>query len=338
MPKSLTRLRTFVACATIAGSLSTPLSAQVLRFAELDAEAIGRLDRARTVVIIPGGILEQHGPLIPVDADGIRNERIADDVAAAVAARPGWTAVILPTVPLGASGFERMAGRAGFPGSVAVRASTLQAVFSDMADALGAQGFRWIFVVHGHGDPDHNRALDLAGDYFNDTYGGTMVHLLGRLGCQAESVGAPPAALFGPQAAAADAESPHAGALETARTWYLRPELVDSVELRNARDVTAPGPPAWAQAGSAPDWPGYVGAPRYATLELGRWIYERESAGCTGLAMRLLDGADESTIRRYADEMRAIPPVREAMDAQQREDDAQGERQARWRAQAPRRP
>lgn len=338
MTPSLTRVRARVAAAIVAASLATPLSAQVLRFAEMDAEAIGRLDPTRTVVIIPGGILEEHGPLISVDADGIRNERIARDVAAAVAARPGWTALILPTVPLGASGFERIAGRAGFPGTVAVRASTLQAVFSDMADALGAQGFRWVFVVHGHGDPNHNRALDLAGDYFNDTYGGTMVHLLGRRGCQAESVGTPPATLWSAEAAAADAESPHAGALETARTWYLRPELVDSVELRNARDVTAPGAPAWARAGSAPDWPGYVGAPRYATLELGRWIYERESAGCTGLAMRLLDGADESTIPRYADEMRAIPPVRADMDAQEREDDAQGERQARWRAQAPPRP
>lgn len=338
MPRSTTRV--FLIFWMVSGILAAPApaAAQVLRFAEMDAAAIGRLDRARTVVIIPGGILEEHGPYLAVDADGIRNERIAADVAAAVAARPGWTAVILPTVPLGASGFERIAGRPGFPGSVTVRASTLQAVFSDMADALGAQGFRNVFVVHGHGDPNHNRALDLAGDYFNDTYGGLMVHLLGRRGCQAESVGAPPAALFGPEAAAADAESPHAGALETARTWYLRPELVDSVALRRARDITAPGKPAWVQAGAAADWPGYVGAPRFATLELGRWIYERESASCTAMALRLLDGEDEATIPRYADEMRSVPPIREDMDAQLREDDAQAERQARWRAQAPRRP
>lgn len=322
----------------VSAILAAPAAGQVLRFAEMDAASIGRLDRARTVIIIPGGILEEHGPLLAVDADGIRNERIARDVAAAVAARPGWTAVILPTVPLGSSGFERMAGRPGFPGSVAVRASTLQAVFTDMADALGAQGFRTIFVVHGHGDPNHNRALDLAGDYFNDTYDGLMVHLLGRVGCQAESVGTPPEALYGAVAMSADAGSPHAGALETARTWYLRPDLVDSVALRRAPDVTAAGPGEWAEAGQAPNWPGYVGAPRYATLQLGRWIYEREAAGCTQMALRLLDGADEAAIPRYADGMRSIPPVRAAMDAQQAEDDAQAERQARWRAQAPTRP
>jgi creatinine amidohydrolase/Fe(II)-dependent formamide hydrolase-like protein len=322
----------------LTGTFASSAGAQVLRFEQMDAAALARLDRARTVVIIPGGILEEHGPHLPVNADGYRNERIAEDVAAAVAARPGWAALVLPTVPLGSGSFELMAGRPGFSGSVPVRAATLQAVFSDLGDALGAQGFRHVFVVHGHGDPNHNRALDLAGDYFRATYGGRMVHLLGRRGCQAESAGAPPAALFGPAAEAADAGSPHAGALETARTWYLRPDLMDSVALRGLRDVTAAGPGEWVQAARAEDWPGYVGAPRFAGLELGRWIMERESAGCTQLALRLVNGADEAAIPRYADEMRAIPPIREALDALLRAEAAQAERQARWQAQAPPRP
>lgn len=315
-----------------------PAQAQVLRWAELNTAQVAALDPARTVVLIPGGILEEHGPHIPVNADGYRNEQITEAVAAAVTARPGWTAVILPMVPIGAAAFNRMGGRPSFPGSVAVRAATVQAVFTDFVDALGAQGFRHVFVVHGHGDPNHNRALDLAGDYFRVTYGGMMVHLLGRVGCQAENVGPPPPELFGAEAAEADAGSPHAGALETARTWFLRPDLVDSVALRRVRDVPAAGPGEWMEAGAAPDWPGYVGAPRFATLELGRWIMERETAGCTELALRLLDGVDEATVPRYADQMLAIPPVREIMDAHLREDEAQAARQAAWQAQAPRRP
>jgi creatinine amidohydrolase/Fe(II)-dependent formamide hydrolase-like protein len=338
MTRPFPRPRTLCAALGLALLLAAPVRAQVLRFEELDAGTIGRLDRARTVVIIPGGILEQHGPLLPVNADGYRNERIARDLAAAVAARPGWTALLMPTVPLGAFGFETAAARPGFPGSVAVRASTLRAVFSDLGDALAAQGFRTVFVVHGHGDPNHNRALDLAGDYFHDTHGGMMVHLLGRRGCQAESVGAPPAAMWSPEAERADAGSPHAGALETARTWFLRPDLVDSVALRRAPDITAAGPAEWARAAAAADWPGYVGAPRFATLEQGRWIMERESALCTDLALRLLDGADEADIPRYADEMRAIPPLREMLDGLLQAEEAQAARQAAWQAQAPARP
>jgi Creatinine amidohydrolase len=93
---------------------ATDARAQVLRLAEMDAAAVARLDRARTIVIIPGGILEEHGPHLPVNADGYRNERIAADVAAAVAARPGWAALVLPTVPLGSGSFELTAGRPVF--------------------------------------------------------------------------------------------------------------------------------------------------------------------------------------------------------------------------------
>lgn len=335
----MTRSATIRAFAVLLALTFPPSArAQVLRYGEMDAEAIARLDRARTVIIIPGGILEQHGPLLPTNADGYRNERLAEDVAAAIAARPGWAAVLLPTVPLGAGGFDRAAGRAGFAGTVPIRASTLQAVFMDMADGLAAQAFRYVFVVHGHGEPNHNRALDLAGDYFHDTHGGLMVHLLGRQGCQADGLGAPPAALLDSAAARLDADSPHAGLQETSRTWYLRPDLVDSAALRRAPDVTAAGPGEWMEAGQRADWPGYVGAPRFATLELGRWMYEREARECTAMALRLLDGADEATLPRYADQMRSIPPLRAMLDEHLREDGEQAARQARWQQQAPPRP
>jgi len=90
MTPTIVITRGCVAALGLLCALAAPARAQVLRFAELDAGAVGRLDRARTVVIIPGGILEQHGPLIPVNADGYRNDRVADSVAAAVAARRGW--------------------------------------------------------------------------------------------------------------------------------------------------------------------------------------------------------------------------------------------------------
>ncbi|HEX8274780.1 MAG TPA: creatininase family protein [Longimicrobiaceae bacterium] len=331
--------RTLLAAAALAACVhASPAGAQVLRLAEMTAAQVGRLDRERTVLIIPGSILEEHGPYLPVYTDGYRNERIAAEVAAAVAARPGWTAVVLPTVPLGSGGFEGVAGRADYPGTVAVRAATLRSVFMDLADDIGARGFRRVFVVHGHGDPNHNRALDLAGDYFHDTYGGFMVHLLGRRGCQAESAsGAPPASLFGPEAAAADAGSPHAGTLEFSRTLFLRPDLVDTAFVR-APDVTAADPGAWRAAAARPDWPGYVGAPRFSSWELGRWVYANEARGCTALALRLLDGLDERTVPRYADEMRAIPPVRELVDGLLRDEEARAARQARWLERAPKRP
>ena len=44
--------------------------AQVYQLAELNTEQIRALDHERTVVLLPGGILEEHGPYLPYFADG----------------------------------------------------------------------------------------------------------------------------------------------------------------------------------------------------------------------------------------------------------------------------
>lgn len=41
-------------------------------------------------------------PYPPAGSDGIFNQRLANDLAAFVASQPGWTALMLPSVPLGA--------------------------------------------------------------------------------------------------------------------------------------------------------------------------------------------------------------------------------------------
>ena len=51
----------------------------------------------------------------------------------------------------------------------------------DLASELGEQGFKWVMVVHVHGSPNHIAALDDAGDFFRDTYGGRMVNLWGLI-------------------------------------------------------------------------------------------------------------------------------------------------------------
>ena len=108
-----------------------------------------------------------------------RTNALTEDLAAAIAKRPGWAAVVFPIIPLGSDGANRIGGKYVFPGSYSIRSTTLRAVFMDLATEFGEQGFRWLFVIHGHGSPNHNRALDQAGDYFRDTYGGHMVNLTG---------------------------------------------------------------------------------------------------------------------------------------------------------------
>ena len=164
----------------LGGLLSRSAEAQVYRLAELNIDQIRMLDRQRTVILLPGGVLEEHGPFLPSFTDGYRNEHLTEDLAAAIAKRPGWTAVVFPIIPLGSDGANRIGGKYVFPGSYPIRSATLRAIFMDLATEFGEQGFRWLFVIHQHGSRNHNQALDQAGEYFRDTYGGHMVSLTGR--------------------------------------------------------------------------------------------------------------------------------------------------------------
>src|SRR5262245_52943314 len=109
-----------------------PPLARVYQLAEMNTDQIRALDRARTVILIPGGIMEEHGPYLPSYSDGYQNERYTADLAAAIARRPGWAAAVFPLIPLGSGGANAVGGKLPFPGTFAVRPETLRAVFMDL--------------------------------------------------------------------------------------------------------------------------------------------------------------------------------------------------------------
>ena len=57
----------------------------------MNTRQIQALDRQHTVVVIPGGILEEHGPYLPAYTDGYAIEAYTRELAPAIVARPGWT-------------------------------------------------------------------------------------------------------------------------------------------------------------------------------------------------------------------------------------------------------
>ena len=71
-------MRTLVAVLALAAGTA---EAGVLKVAELGVPQVRELNRDRTAVILPGGILEEHGPYLPSYSDGYFNERIASDLA-----------------------------------------------------------------------------------------------------------------------------------------------------------------------------------------------------------------------------------------------------------------
>ena len=303
--------------------LSSSAWAQIHHVARMNTEQIRALDRAKTVVILPGGILEEHGPFLPSFTDGYMNEAVTATLAQAIIARPDWQVLIFPTIPLGIGGANEIGRKHVFPGTYAVRSTTLRAIFMDLATELGEQGFRWIFVVHAHGAPNHNRMLEQAGDYFRDEFGGRMVHLMGLL---------PEGALT--QTGLTEAQlkeegfSVHAGVWETATMLFLQPDLV-SPAFRKAAPQTAQNWEDLVRLGRAPDWPGYFGSPRLATAALGATTVRRQSA-TIDLALQILDGLDERTIDRYTAMIsKSEPNIAIDRDALERERQVE-KRQQTW--------
>jgi hypothetical protein len=75
-------------------------AAQVLQVQDLTTLQIAALDRGKTAVILPGGILEEHGPYLPAFTDGYLSQRLTADLARAIAKRSGFESVLIFYRPL----------------------------------------------------------------------------------------------------------------------------------------------------------------------------------------------------------------------------------------------
>ena len=307
--------------------------AQVVRLADLNTTQIRALDRTKTVVFLPGGMLEEHGPYLPAYTDGILSERLTDELArAAVASKPGWTALVFPQMPAGASGSNELGGQFVFPGTYVVRPSTLRAMYMDLASELGEQGFKWIMVVHVHGAPLHIRSLDQAGDFFHDTYNGRMVNLWGLvpvLGGWGKVLGG-----LSDAEKKEDGVSLHGGLDEHSLMLHLKPELV-APGYKQAKAVTGQTMAESFSAARAADWPGYLGSPRLATAAIGKKIWDSFAAAAIEHMLAVLNGADPAQFQRYADLLEKNPLYQQWIAATTARDEALEAKERAWLARRP---
>jgi len=300
-------------------------SAQVLDVRELKPAQIAALDRAHTVVLLTGGILEEHGPYLPSYSDGYQTEFIASRLAEAIVARPGWAVLRMPPVPLGTWPASEIGGKFSFPGSYGVRSSTLRAVYMDLVTDLGEAGFRWGFIVNLHGAPTHNRALDDAARYFVDTFGGRMVHLTGL----ASVAGAVPRDVFTPAQRSAEGFSVHADADEHSRLLFLRPDLVRA-DVGSAPAVVGHNFADLVTLASHADWPGYWGTPAIATPAAGARAMIAVAQAAVDVALKVLDGAPDAGLTRVADLLAGDPDINRLTTTSLERERQAGQRQSDW--------
>jgi creatinine amidohydrolase/Fe(II)-dependent formamide hydrolase-like protein len=249
----------------------------------MNTRQIVALNRDSTVVILPYGILEQHGPYLPSYADGFVAERLTRDMGDTLARR-GWSVLIFPVLPLGHGGANVIGGKFVYPGSYTVRASTVRAVTMDLLTELGEQGFRHVILISLHGAPDNNRALTQAAQYFEDEFGGRALNLFDVVFLNDID-----AKVFPRGALTANGFSVHAGLRETSDVMFVRPDLV-APEVRAATPLRGASLADLIEIARAPAWPGYFGAPHLARKDYGEQSLRAFTDLSIATAMRFLAG------------------------------------------------
>jgi len=266
----------------------------ILRLAELSFPRIEALDRERTVVLFAVSPLEEHGPHLPVGTDLFHAEYFNEALAKRLdEVKPGWTAVIGPPIPVGASAFDKA-------GTLLVRARTVRNAALDYGAALARHGFRFIIVTNGHGGPRHVVALEEAAAAVSRRYGVRMLSvsgpilwnlLRGRYTGRLEPLLGRPLTQAEREALRGDA---HGGLWETSLLMRVRPDLVDPAHA-NLAPVRFPLIDALRY-----NYPlrlgnqmGYIGSPAAATPEFGQ-AAERLLLDILWEAVRpMFDAADE---------------------------------------------
>jgi creatinine amidohydrolase/Fe(II)-dependent formamide hydrolase-like protein len=283
---------------------------------ELTASQIAALDRERTLFILPVGMLEQHGPHLPLGADTLAVVYEADGAARRVARDlAGWSVVMMPAVNDGQSGANRLGDQRYHPGTYSIRQATLRSLIADIGGQLAVNGFKWIFVTNGHGAPTHNIALNEACDFVSETYGVTMLHLtaLFRGDPAIQAVGEKIAARhFSPVEIASFGMDVHAGLGETSGMLAVRPDLVRPM-YKTLPSRAGASIEELRRIATSPGWQGYLSSPARATAAYGRAVEEWWVNGFADLILRTVQGENMFKHPRTPDAIPApIAPVLEA--------------------------
>ena len=212
-------------------------------------------------VVVPIGVIEQHGHHLPLDTDAF----IAQEIAREAARRdPGI--LVGPTVPFGFTPSNK-----NFPGSISLTAATWTALIREIVRSVARHGFTRVALFNGHGGQVALSRVTVSALQDEE---GIRVVALNWFGLVAEDMGR----LF------ADEKMPggrvgHAGAVETSMNLHLRPELSAQGSL-----VTHLGPqmPEFVRkVGGYVQTPreelspsGVMGDPNLASAEKGAELFE----------------------------------------------------------------
>jgi len=305
---------------------SPPPRSKIYKLEELTWPQIDALDRQRTLFILPVGMIEEHGPHLPIGADTLAVTYEANGASRRVSrALPDWNVVMMPPINYGQSGANQLGDMLVHPGTYGIRQSTLRSLVADLGGQISQNGFKWIFVMNGHGAPTHNIAINEACDFVSETFRVTMLHLTGLFRADAaiqssgESINAK---YFSAAELASFGMDVHAGVGETSGMLAVRPDLVRSnyktLPSRAGRSLEE-----LREIATAPGWQGYLSSPARATAAHGHAVEAWWIDGFTDLILRAVRGENMFAHARIPETVPpAVAPILERVLANEAEFEA----------------
>jgi creatinine amidohydrolase len=229
---------------------------------DLSGPDIGDVLTADSIVMVPLGAVEQHGPHLPLGTDLI----VAEAVARATIEKHGdeHDAWMLP--PLG---FTKSNEHAWSPGTIWLSAQTLLSVLDDIGRCIATTPARRVLFLNGHGG--NSALLQVANRELRVRHG--LKTFLAHPHMPADQGGSSAEGELG--------MGIHGGTDETSVMLHLRPDLVDmSKAVRRVPEKLAQNkhvrfggsvPFGWLSNDFFPE--GHIGDPTGATADLGAAMF-----------------------------------------------------------------
>lgn len=120
-------------------------------FDELSTKEAEQAAKAKKVVIIPVGSVEEHGSHLPLCTDSIQPEYVALEVAKKT------RCLVAPTLRYGVCNSTR-----NFPGTISIEFESLHRIIRDILEEFIRNGFTRFLILSGHAEKAHMAALRLA--------------------------------------------------------------------------------------------------------------------------------------------------------------------------------
>lgn len=256
------------------------MGSRSLFWSDLTTRDFAGLERETTVVVLPIGAIEQHGPHLPISTDTAIAECMISLLSKRVPAEVGM--LVLPVFPIGKSN-EHMQSA----GTLTLSAETLMRVLFELAQSVARAGLRKIVIVSSHGGNDDLLAV-------------VKRELRVRLRMLAvathwQRFGLPPGVF------SADEEryGIHGGDIETSLMLHFLPQQVRMERAKNFlssatviekdyKCLTPEGAHAFGWIAQDLNEDGVVGDARQATAEKGRLVAEHQVAGFIDLVKDMI--------------------------------------------------